>query len=633
MKSGSEPQHSQAVGSGKVSKQFGAASAGHASNEEMLMELVSRLGGEHSVVEQLTAVLGSSAGPAGVLPGEDEDGYCYLKLFDSVEHRDAIEMGPRPTVAEVRRFSNGRADPFGLRTVTILVKRDSLGRLAHVSYNGGKDGLRPVEALASLSKDCRVGGLPDGVTEDFPASWIPAKLDAVQTWDYIRKGQTTRALDLLEWVGNEPPWADKSYEPISASTSRVRWTVRADPLGPATGTVDIIDPAGKVVSVRAWTSYVAHTGYHQAWKVRGNKVFAQATIWRAARVLSDPTSPAPQPTPGPGHGDLLVRATVGVKGHAPKAKAVRVIPTVTSDTPGFCYGKAFADEADAIWTLGAYPRVADVLRYYDTVVSRAESHGSGRGLFNKCRLTGGTFQHNGKPVHHAVLGGDDGINFWTSLFGLDGDDLIGATQADVVHAGSLENIASAPTLTVKPRGGGTLMSVPFVAVLRMGQEVLYWDVSAGKKFASLSSYFESVELVSLRAKVTVHRGDNDTLLTLVADSVEHPLSQDTDWIGAAHTLHVSGNLNGATSGELVLEGNHGFGTQLKGVNVGNPTPVIQAKLETSVSATAYLKFIVTVRVSGTGIPMAMVLPTRPAKGGANGKAVATAGGGDDSEEE
>lgn len=619
MRSGSDPHNNQSVESGENMMQFRAASAGYTSNEEMMRQLVMRLGGEHAVVEQLTALLEHDDSTPTAALGEEESGYCYLKLFDGVEHRDAMRMGPRPTVAELRRFSNGRANPFGLRTVTVLVRRDEAGRLAHVSYNGGRDGLRPVEALAALSKDCRVGGLPDGVTEDFPASWIPAELHAVQTWDFIRPGQTTRGLDLLEWIGNEPPWADKRYEPISASTSRVRWVVRADPLGPATGMVDVIDPAGKVISVKTWTSYVAHTGYHQTWKVRGNKVFAEATMWRAAKVLSDPTSPAPQPTPPPGHGDLLLR--VARYGGGPsRADGVKVMPVVDSSTPGFCYAKAFADEADAIWTLGAYPRVRDVAGYADVLRSRNGPAADCDGMFVKCSLGGDTFKLRGNVVHHVVQGTDGDDDFWDCLALLNEDDLIGATMADATRPSDIENVNLPAALTIRPKQQGMIVNIPFVAVLKAGEENLLWDITTGKKFDGLGSHFESVELVSLSAKVTVHKGDNDTLVTLAVDTTETMFSSETDWVGAAHTLLVSGNVNGATTGEMKLEGNHGFGTQLKGVSVGNATPVVQVKLETTVAAKAYVKFILTVRVAGTGHPHATVLRGKPNKGGMNGSA-------------
>lgn len=598
--------------------QFRAASAGHTSDEDFLRELVARYGGEHAVVEQLTAVLEGSESGLAAIPDEGVEGFCYLRLFDGVEHRDAAKMGPRPTVAELRRFSNGRANPFGLRTVVVTVWRDSVGRLAHIRYDGSRRGLRPVEALAALSKDCRVGGLPDGVTEDFPASWIPAKLDAVQTWDYVRQGQTSRALDLLEWVGNEPPWADKRYEPISASTSRVRWTVRADPLGPATGLIDVIDRAGKVISVRMWTSYVAHPGYHQTWQVRGNKVFAEATFWRAAKVLSDPTSPAPRPTPEPGHGDLLLRVQSSTGSGLSAGGHVKVLPAVNSGVPGFCYGKAFADEADAIWTLGAYPRVRDIMAYADQIRSRLAVADDDNGPFLKCSFGGNTFMRQGKVTHHVLQGSEGNDDFWECLPLIDQDDYVGATMAEATKPSAIEDVSLPAQLTIRPRQQGMLVNIPFVAVLKAGEENLLWNITTGKKFDGLGSHFESVELVSLSAKITVSRGDNDTLVTMAIDTAETMFTLETDWIGAAHTLLVSGNVNGATTGELKLEGNHGFGTQLKGLSVGNATPIVQVKLETAVAAKAYLKFILTVRVAGTGHPTATVLRGKPIKGGLNG---------------
>jgi len=126
----------------------------------------------------------------------------------------------------------------------------------------------------------------------------------------------------------------------------------------------------------------------------------------------------------------------------------------------------------------------------------------------------------------------------------------------------------------------------------------------------LMSYFESVQLVSLKLKATVHKGDADTLLSVAADTTNSPFKSEMDWVAAAHTMHVSGNVNGATTGELVLEGNHGFGTQLQGVSVGNATPIIQAYLETSVVANVLLKAVLTVRVGGTGNPTAIILPAR-----------------------
>lgn len=594
-----------------VDTQFDSVMTGAANQEQLLREVMERLGGPHAALEQLSAVLERGRDPAQAGVDESTPGYCYLRLFDRVEHRDAIAMGCRPTVADVRRFSNGRADPFGTRLVVVNVHKTEFGRLAHFQYSGGAQGLRPVEALAALSKDCVIGGLPDGVSEEFPPSWIPAKLQAAQTWDYLRDGETVRSLDILAWLGANPTWLDPMYEPLTAATTKMQWNLRANPLGPPTSTIDVVDPQGRVSVVRTWTSYVAHTGYHQDFKVRGNKVFTEVLIWRAAKVLSDPRSPAPAPTPDPRHGDLLLRVQCGNGRVA--ANDIKVLSSANLDDQGYCYSSAFSDPHDAAFSLGAYPTVAAVKAY----ARRIKMNGN-EGV-KKAWLVGDGFLQAGTHVHHVQDHAVPGCKeFWSNLESLHDQDLVGATQSDAVRSGRDDNVSLPATLAIRPRAAGTLLTVPFVAILGTGKEILHWNISSGKKFAMLASYFESVELVSLRAKVTVHRGDNDTMVTLVADSVDHPLSDEIDWVGAAHTLHVSGNTNGATTGELVLEGNHGFGTQLKGAAVGNPTPIIQAKLETAVVATAYIKFQLTVRVAGTGIPVAMALPTRAAKGGING---------------
>jgi len=246
-------------------------------------------------------------------------------------------------------------------------------------------------------------------------------------------------------------------------------------------------------------------------------------------------------------------------------------------------------------------------------------------------LGGDTFKRCGKVVHHVVgdAGGDD--DFWDRLAKLDGDDFLGATMAEATRPSDIENVSSPATLTIRPKQAGMVVNIPFVAVLKAGEENLLWDITTGKKFDGLGSHFESVELVSLSVKVTVHKGDNDTLVTVAADTTDTMFSAETDWVGAAHTLLVSGNVNGATTGEMKLEGNHGFGTQLKGVSVGNATPIVQVKLETTVAAKAYIKFILTVRVAGTGHPHATVLRGKPTKGGLNGSTVGRAAAGYDSD--
>jgi len=121
-----------------------------------------------------------------------------------------------------------------------------------------------------------------------------------------------------------------------------------------------------------------------------------------------------------------------------------------------------------------------------------------------------------------------------------------------------------------------------------------------------------LESVSIMA--TVHKGDGDTIFHLAADIESNPFTNDMDWVGAPHTLHVSGNSQGATTGEMVLRGKHGFGTQLRGLSVGNPTPIFQGWLETTVTASVLIKAVLSVRVSGTGNPRAVVLPARRATG-------------------
>lgn len=600
-------------------------STGHGANgstEELLRKLVERLGGPHAVIEQLTAMLETGITRADVT--ENTEGFCYLRLFDSVEHRDATTLGYCPTVAAVRRFSNGRSDPFGSRTVTVKVEARGSDRIAHVVFDTGVRGLRPVSALAALSKDLRVG-LPDGVSEDFPPGWVPHDSQVAQTWDYTTDGQA-RSLDVLQWLGDRPSWLDKSFEPISHPTSRIRWVLRVNPLGPTTGTIDVIDPRGKVISVRSWDSYVAHTGYHQGWSVRGSKVFAEAYVWRAARVLTDPSAPLPTLPPNDGHGELFNcnRGFAAVEERptiwGQREVGVHTIPSADLDKPGYCYGHAFEDPRAAVLALGAFPRVKDVSDYLGR-----------RGKFADISPTSANHARRswlqlGKPgsegavvVHHVTPSSFPGsVDFWEVVDSLGEYDRLGATQSATVGPGDLENVSTAPVLTLRPRAQGLMINVPFVAIMELQKETLLWDISESRKLGIVMSYFESVELVSLKLKATVHKGDNDTLLTVVADSFSTPLTLEHDWLGAAHTLLVAGNVNGATTGELVLEGNTGFGAQLKGVSVGAPTPVIQAKLETTVSAKAYIKIMLALRVSGTGLPKALPLPTKAAKAITNG---------------
>jgi len=140
------------------------ASVTQLSSEDLLRALVARLGGRHAVTEQLTMLLECGDGVEFSVEDdhitEETPGYCYLRLLDRVEHRDARTIGAYPTVAEVRRFTNGRADPFGIRGVEISVSLVRNLRVAHVRYNSGVTGLRPVSALAALSKDCQIGGYP-----------------------------------------------------------------------------------------------------------------------------------------------------------------------------------------------------------------------------------------------------------------------------------------------------------------------------------------------------------------------------------------------------------------------------------------------------------------------------------------
>lgn len=595
------------------------------STEELLRKLVERLGGPHAVVEQLTATLEGGVLGSGV--SEDTEGYCYLRLFDPVEYRDAVSLGYCPTVAELRRFSNGRSDPFGNRNVVVTVKARGGDRIGHITFDAGTRGLRPVSALAALSKDLRVG-LPDGVSEEFPPDWVPHDKQVAQTWDYVT-GDSARPLDVLQWLGDRPGWLDPSYEPISHSTSRIRWVLRVNPLGPATATIDVIDPRGKVLSVRSWESFVAHTGYHQGWQVRGLKVFAEAYIWRAARIFTDPSAPAPTPPPSGDHGELFCHGTsfVGIDERPSvwgRGKVeVHTIPKVDTGTPGYCYGNAFQDSCAAILALGAFPRAKDVLDYHRRRGKFAHLSSAKANHAKRAWLQIGDLGSEGEVVVHHVADADSfgSVDFWTTIVNLEDYDRLGATQSSTVGPGDLENVSSAPVLALRPREQGLVINVPFVAIMELNKEVLLWDIKESRKLGIVMSYFESVEMVSMKLKATVHKGDNSTMLTVVADTYSTALTLEHDWVGAAHTLLVAGNVNGATTGELVLEGNHGFGIQLKGVSVSAPTPVIQAKLETGVAAKAYIKVMLALRVSGTGLPKALMLPTKAAKAVANGRPV------------
>jgi hypothetical protein len=220
----------------------------------------------------------------------------------------------------------------------------------------------------------------------------------------------------------------------------------------------------------------------------------------------------------------------------------------------------------------------------------------------------------GPGLYHVVDGELTGLQFLDKLSGLPPGSRVGATQADAIMPSAQENISEAAQLYVRPKKPGVLISIPFAAKVVPDTPVLFWDLTAGKRLAGILAYFESAELESLSIKVTVHKGDGDTIFHLAADTVNTPFKSEMDWVGAPHTLHVSGNSQGATTGEMVLRGNHGFGVQLKGIVAGNPTPILQGWLETTVTANVLLKAVLSVRVAGTGNPRAIILPVRRATG-------------------
>jgi len=599
------------------------------SNDELMSKLVDRFGGMSNFREALyesvqgdnTAKVSSSK----AMPDEDDDGYCYLRFFDSIDRIDAISLGAYPTVAEVRRFTNSRSDPFGSRNVIITVLYGHKGRVAHVSYNSSAKGLRPVQALSALARDLRVGGLPDGVSENFPPDWIPSKRVVYQTWDYIVSGNR-RNLNVLDWLGPNPvPGADSHlYEPISSPYSRVKWVVRASPVGPVTGKVDVIDADGQVKTVRFWESLVGPWGYYQNFAVRGDKVFVEAHVWRPAKVTTTPGAPAPTPPARGGDKDeLLTLTNSDSKGTLGGNVKVQITDCAIQHADfGRCYLRMFKDAFKSkAADLGRFPTVESILAFL--MVEHARAEVSGEDIIRD-NLSLNVVSDS---LYHVDDGNMDGGTFLEQLFNLPMTARVGATQGDAVTLNKFENVAAPASLTIQPKNAGMLINIPFATKLTMDKPQLYWDMSAGKKLGGLMSYFESVQLVSLKLKATVHKGDADTLLSVAADTTNSPFKSEMDWVAAAHTMHVSGNVNGATTGELVLEGNHGFGTQLQGLSVGNPTPIVQAYLETAVVANVLLKAVLAVRVSGTGNPTAIILPSRESSM-SRGLGVA-----DDSEEE
>lgn len=542
------------------------------------------------------------------IPDEDSDGYCYLRFFDPIDRIDAISLGAYPTVAEVRRFTNSRSDPFGSRNVIITVFNGQTGRVAHVSYNSGTKGLRPVQALSALARDLRIGGLPDGVSETFPPDWIPAKRVVYQTWDYIVDG-SRRNLNVLDWLGPNPvPDADSHlYEPISSTYTRVKWVVRASPVGPITSKVDVIDSEGQVKTVRSWESLVGPWGHYQNYAVRGDKVFVEAHVWRPAKITTTPGAPAPTPPArGGDKEELFTFAHSDGKGAIGYDVKVQMTDGFVQDAgSGKCYLRMFKEEfRNKAAALGRFPTVGSILAFLMVEHVRAEVRGEDI-IEDNLSLK---MVSNG--LYHVDEGEMSGGTVLEHLFGLPTTARVGATQGDAVTLNKFENVAAPASLTIQPKNAGMLINIPFAAKLTMDKPQLYWDMSAGRKLSGLMSYFESVQLVSLKVKATVHKGDADTLLSVVADTTNSPFKAEMDWVAAAHTMHLSGNVNGATTGELVLEGNHGFGTQLQGLSVGNPTPIVQAYLDTSVVANVLLKAVLTVRVGGTGNPTAIILPAR-----------------------
>jgi len=330
--------------------------------------------------------------------------------------------------------------------------------------------------------------------------------------------------------------------------------------------------------------------------VRGYKVFAEAYIWRAAKVLSNPSAPAPPSSAPGGHEELFTRGLITTK-----------VNRYNSDAQGYCYLKAFVDQVSAAAALGIFPTVKEVMDY------AAGLAGSKVGLNRGDSASWGTragFQRGHDGIHHVTDDAGFGTPFWSIVDFLPHDERLGATQPDAVV--EHEQARSSSLLTLPVRGPSMVINVPFTTRMDSRAPYFTWGLSMSNKVKSLTYYFESCEMESLTVKALLHKGDADSLLSVVAETGKLAYDNDLAWIGATHALHLSGNSTGGVSGELTLAGNHGFGTQLKGVAVGNPTPYLQAKLDATTGAVAYLRITLVIRVAGSGLPGSVAILSKAA---------------------
>jgi hypothetical protein len=118
---------------------------------------------------------------------------------------------------------------------------------------------------------------------------------------------------------------------------------------------------------------------------------------------------------------------------------------------------------------------------------------------------------------------------------------------------------------------------------------------------AVTKYFESATLESARITVSVSGGSGVTACVGVGTGTI-PAGPD-GFLALPQCVIFTGSADGLGTGEYVLPPDHSFGREIKAAALGNPDPSFFFCIDAPDSGVAMIRGVITIRVSGAGVPV------------------------------
>jgi len=152
-----------------------------------------------------------------------------------------------------------------------------------------------------------------------------------------------------------------------------------------------------------------------------------------------------------------------------------------------------------------------------------------------------------------------------------------------------------------------VVKVPFYATLEPGSTGARLSPRTDKAVVALTKYFESVRLEGFEMSLNITGGRGVVVAFGVNTGSVIP-DATTGFLAFPMSTMYSGDDSCSSVGVFTLPPDHGFGTEVKAVSVGNPDPVFTWRANATDPFVVTVRGVLSLRLTGAGVATPFAIP-------------------------